>query len=80
MKTILASAALAAVLSLSGATFALADCAADIKAASDMAGKATDAAKKDAAMKQVGMATDAMGKKDDAACKTATDAAMAALK
>ena len=80
MKTILASAALAAALSLSGVSFALADCAADIKAATDAAGKATDAAKKAAAMKEVDAATAAMGKKDDAACKTATDAAMAALK
>ena len=80
MKKILATAALAAVLSASGASFAFADCAADIQAASDMAAKATDAAKKDAAMKQVGMAKDAMGKKDDSACKVATDAAMAAMK
>jgi len=80
MKTIIASAALAAALSLSGVSFALADCASDIQAASDAAAKATDATKKDAAMKQVTMAKDAMAKKDDTACKTATDAAMAALK
>jgi hypothetical protein len=80
MKTILASVVLATALSFSGVSFALADCASDIQAATDAAGKATDAAKKDAAMKQVGMAKDAMAKKDDAACKTATDAAMTALK
>jgi hypothetical protein len=80
VKNILASAALATALTVAGGTFAFADCAADIQAASDAAGKATDAGKKDAAMKQVAMAKDAMGKKDDAACKTATDAAMAALK
>ncbi len=79
MKSILTAAALSTVLLAGSASFAFADCAADVKAATDMAMKA-DGAKKDAAMKAIAMANDAMTKKDDAACKTATDAAMGAMK
>jgi hypothetical protein len=78
MKTILATAALATLFAVS-APGAFADCADDIKAASDMVAQSNNFVKAKAASKQIAMAKDALSKNDDDACKTATDAAMAAL-
>jgi hypothetical protein len=77
MKTVLLATSVSALLLAAAPAFA--DCAADMKTTQDMAMKVTDAAKKDAAMKEMAMATDAMTKKDDAACKMHTDAAMKAM-
>lgn len=79
MKSIFTTVALSAMLLAGSASLAFADCAGDIKASTDMAMKA-EAAKKDAGMKEIAMASDAMTKKDDAGCKMHTDAAMAAMK
>lgn len=77
-KTILLATCVSALLFAAAPAFA--DCAADMKTAQDMAMKATDAAKKDAAMKEMTMATDSMGKKDEAGCQMHVDGAMKALK
>lgn len=78
MKTILSAAAMSALLL--AAPVAYADCAADMKATQTMMDTATDATKKEMAMKEMAMAKDMMTKKDEAGCMTHTDAAMKAMK
>jgi hypothetical protein len=71
---------IAVTLGIFGASPAFADCAATMKSNDAMMMKVTDAAKKDAAMKEEKMAKDMMDKKDEAGCKTHADKAMEMMK
>jgi hypothetical protein len=59
---------------------AYADCGKDTMAVKEMAGKATDAKKKEMAMKHVAMAEGHMKAKSDKDCMAEVDKAKAALK
>jgi hypothetical protein len=59
---------------------AYADCSKDLTAAKEAAGKATDAKKKETAMKHVAMAEGHMKAKADKDCMAEVDKAKAALK
>ena len=79
MKSILATAAVSAFLFAAPAAFA-ADCATEMKATDAMMTSATDATKKEMAMKEMAIAKEMMTKKDEAGCMTHVEGAMKALK
>jgi hypothetical protein len=68
MKSLLSTAALAAMLMGAAPAFA-ADCATGMKATNELVIKATDSAKKTAAMKHMALANEKMTAKDEAACQ-----------
>jgi hypothetical protein len=72
--------ALILAFSILGASAALADCAATMKANDAMMMKSNDMSKKDMAMKEQHMAKDMMDKKDEAGCMTHADKAMEMIK
>lgn len=79
MKIAFPTAVLAALLMGASPAFAL-DCATGIKSTHELVIKATDSAKKTAAMKHMALADEKMAAKDEPGCQTHLDDAAKALK